>query len=388
VGGFSSDYVLRKKLMASKRPSWIEQRISPHILSIPPYVPGKPVAEVARELGIPEAIKMASNENPLGPSPLAIKAVETHLLQSHVYPESSAPELRAALAARFELSPDSIILGNGSDEIMEMVAHVFLQMGDEAVMAANAFSMYRICVEAFGGKAVRVPLRDYRSDLSAMARGVTERTRLVFLAVPNSPTGTIVSSGEFESFLKDLPKGQLVLVLDEAYREYVQEPDCPNGMNYIGSDLPILVLRTFSKIYGLAGLRVGYGLGDPWLMELLNRVRPPFNVNALAQAAAAAALDDVEHLKRSRTMTHSGMAYIGQELNEMGLETIPSQANFVSFCWDRNAKPLYEALLREGIIVRHLSSFGMEKCIRVTVGREDENKRFVAALKKTLAKTR
>jgi histidinol-phosphate aminotransferase len=374
--------------MASKRPSWTEQRISPHILSIPPYVPGKPVAEVARELGIPEAIKMASNENPLGPSPLAVKAVETHLLQSHVYPESSAPELRAALASRFGLSPDSIIFGNGSDEIMEMVSHVFLQMGDEAVMAANAFSMYRICVEAFGGKAVRVPLRDYRSDLSAMARGVTDRTKLVFLAVPNSPTGTIVSCGEFESFLMDLPKGQLVLVLDEAYREYVQEPDCPDGVKYIGSDLPILVLRTFSKIYGLAGLRVGYGLGDPWLIELLNRVRPPFNVNTLAQAAAAAALDDVEHLKRSRAMTHSGMAYIVRELNEMGLETIPSQANFVSFCWDRNANPLYEALLREGVIVRHLSSFGMENCIRVTVGREDENKRFIAAMKKTLPKIR
>jgi histidinol-phosphate aminotransferase len=372
--------------MASKRPSWTEQRISPHILSIPPYVPGKPVAEVARELGIPDAIKMASNENPLGPSPLAVKAVENHLLQSHVYPESSAPELRAALASRFGLSPDSIIFGNGSDEIMEMVSHVFLQMGDEAVMAANAFSMYRICVEAFGGKAVRVPLRDYRSDLSAMVRGVTDRTKLVFLAVPNSPTGTIVSCSEFESFLKDLPKGQLVLVLDEAYREYVQEPDCPDGVKYIGSDLPILVLRTFSKIYGLAGLRVGYGLGDPWLIELLNRVRPPFNVNALAQAAAAAALDDVDHLKRSRAMTHSGMAYIVRELNEMGLETIPSQANFVSFCWDRNAKPLYEALLREGVIVRHLSSFGMENCIRVTVGREDENKRFIAALKKTLPK--
>jgi histidinol-phosphate aminotransferase len=373
--------------MASKRPSWIEQRISPHILSIPPYVPGKPVAELTRELGIAEAVKMASNENPLGPSPLAVKALETHLLQSHVYPESSAPELRAAIASRFGLAPDSVILGNGSDEIMEMVAHVFLQPGDQAVMAENAFSMYRICVEAFGGTAVRVPLRSYRSDLNAMAGAVTDRTKVVFLAVPNSPTGTIVSRCEFELFVKDLPKGQLVLVVDEAYREYVQEPDCPSGTDYIGGELPIIVLRTFSKIYGLAGLRVGYGLGEPWLIELLNRVRPPFNVNALAQAAAAGALDDVEHLTRSRAMTRSGMGYIVQELQAMGLETIPSEANFVSFCWDSHARPLYEALLREGVIVRHLGSFGMEKCIRVTVGKDEDNRRFIAALRKTLSRS-
>lgn len=374
--------------MASKRPSWIKQRISPHILSIPPYVPGKPVAELARELGIAEAIKMASNENPLGPSPLAVKALEGHLLQSHVYPESSAPELRTAIASKLGLEPDSIILGNGSDEIMEMTAHVFLQPGDEAVMAENAFSMYRICVEAFGGRAVRVPLQNYRSDLRAMASAVTERTKVVFLAVPNSPTGTIVSRGEFESFLKDLPKGQLVLVVDEAYREYVQETDCPHGLDYIGGDLPILVLRTFSKIYGLAGLRVGYGLGAPWLIELLNRVRPPFNVNSLAQAGAAAALNDVEHLERSRSMTRAGMEYIVQELQAMDFETIPSEANFLTFCWDKNARPLYEALLKEGVIVRHLASFGMEKCIRVTVGRDSDNRRFVTALKKTLSKIR
>jgi histidinol-phosphate aminotransferase len=195
-----------------------------------------------------------------------------------------------------------------------------------------------------------------------------------------------VSRREFDSFLKDLPSSQLVLVVDEAYREYVQEPDCPEGIDYIGSELPILVLRTFSKIYGLAGLRVGYGLGEPWLIELLNRVRPPFNVNALAQAGAAAALEDVEHLRRSQAMTRSGMEYIVQELQAMGLETIPSEANFVSFCWDRDARPLYEALLREGVIVRHLGSFGMQKCIRVTVGKDDDNKRFVAALKKVLSR--
>ncbi len=372
--------------MESERPDWIERLVSRHILSIPPYVPGKPVAELTRELGITEAVKMASNENPLGPSPLAVKAMQDCLLQTYVYPESSAPELRTALASRFSLPPDSVILGNGSDEIMEMVAHVFLKPRDEAVMAENAFSMYRICVEAFGGKSVRVPLRDYKSDLSAMAKAVTERTRLIFLAVPNNPTGTIVSRDEFESFLKDLPSGQVVLVLDEAYSDYVRDADCPNGRDYIGDELPILVLRTFSKIYGLAGLRIGYGLGYPWLIELLNRVRAPFNVNVLAQAAAAAALHDVEHVERSREMVRSGMAYVVQELDNMGLETIPSQANFVTFCLDRDAKPIYEALLEEGVIVRHLASFGMQKCIRVTLGRDTDNRRFVAALKKSLSR--
>jgi histidinol-phosphate aminotransferase len=221
-----------------------------------------------------------------------------------------------------------------------------------------------------------------------MAEAVTERTRLVFLAVPNNPTGTIVSRGEFESFVQHLSKSRLLLVLDEAYREFVSELDCPSGRDYVGGPLPVLVLRTFSKIYGLAGLRVGYGIGDPWLIELLNRVRPPFNVNALAQAAAAAALNDVEHVERSLTMVRSGMEYIVRKLNEMGLKTIPSQANFVSFCCSTDAKPLYEALLREGVIVRHLGSFGMEKCIRVTVGRDAENRRFVEALKETLPRRR
>jgi histidinol-phosphate aminotransferase len=373
--------------MQSTRPTWIEGVVDPTVLAIPPYVPGKPVAELERELGVVNAVKMASNENPLGPSPLAVKAVEGHLWNAHVYPESSAPELRAALAANFGLTSEQVILGNGSDEIMEMCAHVFMRPGCEAVMAANTFSMYRICVEAFGGKAVRVELRDYRLDLKAMVSAVTENTRIVFLTIPNSPTGTIISKAEFDAFIRDLPRDGLILVVDEAYREYVQDPDCPQGVDYVGKGVPVLVLRTFSKIYGLAGLRVGYGFGDSWLVELLNRVRPPFNVNSLAQTAALAALGDFDHLRKSLEVTTEGIRYLSAELRSLGMEVIPSQANFLTFCVGANAKLVYEALLREGVIVRHLGSFGMEEGIRVTVGREPENRRFIFALKKVLDRT-
>jgi histidinol-phosphate aminotransferase len=370
--------------MKQNKPDWINRVISPHILSIPPYVAGKPIAELAREMGISDAVKMASNENALGPSPLAMKAIEDSLRKAHVYPESSAPELRTALAARNGISPECVILGNGSDEIMEMAAHVFIRPGDEAVMGENAFAMYRICVEAFGGRPVQVPLKNYRMDLASMAEAVTERTRLIFLAIPNSPTGTVVSRSEFESFYKDLPKEGLVLLVDEAYHEYIQEDDCPRGLDYLGGEVPVMVLRTFSKIYGLAGLRIGYGLGDPWLIELMNRVRPPFNANSIAQIGALAALEDTPHLRRSIETTRTGIRYISGELAALGFEVIPSQANFVSFCAGVNAKPIYEALLKEGVIVRHLASFGMEKCIRVTVGRDWENKLFISALKKVL----
>ncbi|MDQ7783180.1 MAG: histidinol-phosphate transaminase [Desulfomonilaceae bacterium] len=365
-------------------PGWLSEVVASHILSIPPYVPGKPVEELERELGVERAVKMASNENPLGPSPRALAAVQQHLRASHVYPESSAPRLRTALAERYGLSPDSVILGNGSDEIMQFAAHVFIRPGDEAVMGANAFSMYRIVVEAFGGIPVQVPLKRHASDLKAMAGAVTERTRIVFLAVPNSPTGTIVSRAEFEGFLGSLPRKGLLLVVDEAYREYVRDPDCPIGLDYLNHEVPVLVLRTFSKAYGLAGMRVGYGMAREWIVELLNRVRPPFNVNSLAQTAALAALDDEEHVRRTLTAAREGMEYLVGELKGLGFEVIPSEANFVAFCMNRDARPVYEALLREGVIVRHLGSFGMPECIRVTIGTHSENERFVHALKRVV----
>lgn len=375
----------RERLMDEGSTDFMNRVISPHILAIPPYVAGKPVAELHREMGIPDAIKMASNENPLGPSPLAMRAVEDRLESAHIYPESSAPELRAALSDRFGLPADHFILGNGSDEIMEMAAHLLIKSGDEAIMGENAFSMYRISVQAFAGRAIRVPLKKYAYDLPAMAKAVTDRTRLIFIAIPNSPTGTIVSRAEFDAFVRDLPTDRLLLVIDEAYREYVGEHvDCPHGIDYINGSLPVLVLRTFSKIFGLAGLRIGFGMAQTWLIELLNRIRPPFNVNVLAQWAALAALEDEDHLQRTLRVTGEGLQYLNRELRALGFEAVPSHANFITFCTGGNAAPIYEGLLKEGIIVRHLKSFGMENCIRVTVGRDWENKRFIKALKKVM----
>lgn len=373
--------------MIQQKPLWVDRAVADHILSIPPYVPGKPIAELERELGIKGAVKMASNENPLGPSPLAVKALENYLHRVHAYPESSAPNLREALANRFGVPAESVILGNGSDEIMQFAAHVFIQPGDEAIIGANTFSMYRISVRAFGGNVISVPLRDFRFDLPAMAAAVTERTRLVFIAIPNSPTGTIVARREFESFLRDLPREGLIVVVDEAYREYVQDRDCPLGVDYIGKEVPVLVLRTFSKIYGLAGLRVGYGFSEPWLIELINRVRAPFNVNAAAQEAALAALDDVAHVEDSVENTEKGKRFLTKELHARGIDVIPSQANFLTFCLNKDALRVYESLLREGVIVRPLHSFGMDRCIRVTIGKEAENRRFVDALTKVLPRS-
>lgn len=362
--------------------------IQPHILSIPPYVPGKPAAEVARELGIRDAVKMASNENALGPSPEALKAMADYASRMHVYPESSSPALRQAVAANTGVSPESVILGNGSDEILHQLAHVFVRTGDEAIIGSPTFSMYRICMEAFGGSVVPVGLRNHRFDLPAMAEAVTDRTRLVFLTVPNNPTGTIVSRSEFEAFLAALPNEGVVVVLDEAYREYVRDSDCPNGPDYIDADVPVLVLRTFSKIYGLAGLRIGYGIGPEWLIDLLNRVRMPFNVNAMAQEAALAAIGDSEHVGRSRELVSEGIDFIGRELRLLGLDVIESQANFVSFGVGFDAEPVYRGLLHKGVIVRHLASFGMPEFIRVTVDREENNRRFIRALTETLGEMR
>ncbi|MDQ1240569.1 MAG: histidinol-phosphate aminotransferase [Thermodesulfobacteriota bacterium] len=355
--------------------------IKKHIASIPPYVPGKPVAELEREMGVRGAIKMASNENPLGPSPSAMESIRDLLSTCHIYPESSAPVLREAIASVFDLSAENVILGNGSDEIMQLCAHILIGPGDQAIMPTNSFSMYRIVVESFGGEPIKVPLgKDYGLDLSKTRELITDRTRIIFLANPNSPTGTIVTSHALKSFLADLPSQKILVILDEAYREFVREPSCPEGSQLIMGNVPLIVLRTFSKIYGLAGLRIGYGLAQPWLIEILNRVRAPFNANSLAQAGALAALTDTDHLRRSRELVWSGLDYLSVELTSLGFHVIPSQANFLCFCIGSRARDVYEYLLRKGIIVRHLASFGMEDWIRVTVGKTEHNEAFIKAL--------
>ena len=365
-------------------PSWVDAAVPNHILSIPSYHAGKPIEELERELGIQGAVKLASNENPLGPSPLAVQVVEQRLKMAHIYPETAAPELREALAKHFGITPDMIVLGNGSDEIIQFVSHLFIRPGFNAIVGSHTFSMYRICVEAFGGHIRPIPLRNYRFDLEEIARAITDETRLVFLTIPNNPTGTIVSKKELDSFLNELPTQGIIVVLDEAYHEYVSDPDCPNGIEYVGNNPHVLVLKTFSKIYGLAGLRVGYGIASPWLADLLNRVKPPFNVNSIAQAAAVAALEDQDHVNNSLENNRRGLVYLEKELSKLGVKIVPTQANFLMICFETNAEPVYGALLRRGVIVRYLASFGLDNCIRVTIGTEVENHRFVNALREVL----
>ncbi len=368
----------------NQEPSWVKKAIQPYVLSIPPYVPGKPIAEVQRELGVSRAIKLASNENAMGPAPLARAAMRGHIKDANIYPESSAPDLRTKIAQKYSVAPVNVILGNGSDEIMQLLAHVFLGVETEAIIPENSFSMYRIVTKCFGAKAVFVPLKNYHLDLEATLSAVNDRTRLIFLASPNSPTGTIITNRRLERFLAAIADKNVIVVYDEAYAEYVDAKDAASGLKYFRNHPSVIVLRTFSKMYGLAGLRVGYGLAQPWLIDLLNRVRAPFNVNLLAQVAALAALDDTDHVKRSLEMNKDGMDYISGQLRSMGYEVIDSQANFLTFRPTVDAGFIYDELLKRGIIVRRLSSFGMPDHIRVTVGTPRQNKTFITRLKQVI----
>ncbi len=370
--------------MSAEIPDWARTRVMPYVLSIPEYAPGKPVAELEREFGISNAIKLASNENPLGPSPKAMDAIMKNIRMTNIYPESTGPELRKALAERYGVSFNQVILGNGSDEIMQMLAHIFVGVDDEVIMPHNAFSMYKIVTRLFGGKSVETPLKAFHLDLDAMANAITDRTRMLFLSNPHSPTGTIIGNSEFEGLLYVTRERGVILVLDEAYHEYIDSADCPTGVDYIDQSENLIFLRTFSKIYGLAGLRIGYGISQPWLIQLLNSVRPPFNVNLLAQEAAAEALLDSDHISKSRETNSLGKKFLFDGLNSLGFAPIPTQANFITFRPNCDAESLYLALLKEGIIVRHLKSFGLPDHIRVTIGLEAQNRKFLNALETTV----
>ncbi|HEY6085216.1 MAG TPA: histidinol-phosphate transaminase, partial [Nitrospira sp.] len=302
--------------------------VHPDIASLSPYVPGKPIEELQRELGISRVIKLASNENALGPSPKALAVLAEEAATLHRYPDGGAYRLREALADRWKVTPDHIILGNGSDEILGLLARTFLAPGDEAVMADQTFVIYKMEVTAAHGKSIIVPLKQWRHDLPAMAAAVTSRTRLVFLCNPNNPTGTMVSAAEVAQFLSRIPDG-VIVVFDEAYFEYVRRSDFPDSMAVVRQGRNAIVLRTFSKVYGLAGLRIGYGVTTPTITSFLNRVRPPFNANSMAQRAALAALSDDEHVARSRAVNQAGMEQMVKGLTALGLDPIASEANFV-----------------------------------------------------------
>lgn len=340
--------------------------------------------ELDRERGIRNSVKLASNENPLGPSPKALRALQRTLPGVHRYPDSGGYELVRKLAARHRLETGQIVLGNGSDEIIGMLARAFLQPGDEAVMPRPAFQMYEIEARAAAAVPVEVPLERLRTDLEAMAARITDRTRLVFVNTPHNPTGSLVTRAELEAFMARLPE-DVVLVLDEAYTEFVRDPAGPDSLDYVRAGRPVVGLRTFSKAYGLAGLRIGYGVMPVDVAEVLSRVRPPFNVNLPAQAAAAAALDDDAFLQETLRVVHAGVDYLQEALAALGLECQPTQANFLMVRLPGEGRRVFEALLELGVIVRPLASYGFPDCIRVSVGRPEENERFVGALRQVLA---
>jgi histidinol-phosphate aminotransferase len=352
--------------------------VNPSVLTQPVYEPGKPIEDVARELGLDPAgiLKLASNENPLGPSPLAVAAATRALAHGELYPDGGCFVLRQKLAARHGLAAEQFVVGNGSNEILELLGHVFLRPGDEVVMGAPAFIVYKLVALLFGARPVEVPLVDHRHDLDALARAVTPRTKLVFLPSPNNPTGTANTEAEIHAFVRALPE-QVVFVFDEAYAEYLENP--PDLRPLLAEGRKVVGLRTFSKIFGLASLRVGYGYASPELAGLLNRVRQPFNVNAIGQAAAVAALDDAEFTARARATNASGLSQLASALAGRGLEIVPSVANFLLVKVGDGVR-VFTELQRRGVIVRPMKPYGMPEWVRVTVGTAAQNERFLAAL--------
>jgi histidinol-phosphate aminotransferase len=357
--------------------------IQPHLTQLTPYQAGKPLEELERELGLTGAIKLASNENPLGPCPKALAAIRDHLGSLHRYPDSHAYYLKEDLARHLGISPQQLILGNGSDEVLDLLVRALVPPGGEVLSTTHTFLMYGLLTQAVGGVFRPVPLKEMRVDLEAIARAVTPQTRLILLNNPNNPTGTVFLREEFEAFLTALPPTATV-VLDEAYLDFADDFRVPHSLDYLSEDRALVGLRTFSKAYGLAGLRIGYGFGPSELMDYLNRLRMPFNVNRLAQVAARAALEDGDFLARTREVVLTGKEETCRELKRLGLEFVPSQANFVLIRVPRSGREVYQDMLKEGVIIRAMEAYGLPDYIRVNMGLPQENRRFLQALEKVL----
>lgn len=357
-----------------------------NVRAIAPYVPGKPIGETARELGMREAdiLKMASNENPLGPSPKALEAIRGALGALHYYPDGSGFELKAILARRLDLAAENLVLGNGSNDVLELVARAFLTSADSAVYSQHAFLVYPLVVQAIGARHIEVPARDYGTDLDAMARAVRADTKIVFLANPNNPTGTFNPWDEVRALLERLP-ARVLLVLDEAYGEYLPDALQSPSPRWLARHPNLVASRTLSKAYGLAGLRVGYGFAHPEVAEVMNRVRQPFNVNHLAMVAACAALGDTAFIAKAREVNDRGLEQLKQGFERLGLDYIASFGNFITFRVDDAAR-VYAELLRQGVIVRPIAGYGMPAHLRVTVGLPEHNARFLGALERSLVK--
>ncbi len=414
----------------------IKELVRKEVFSFQPYIPGKPIAELERELRqkgvkVKNIIKLASNENPLGPSKKAISALERSAKNIYFYPESSCPELRKKLAKKLQVKPENLIFGNGSDEIIELIGKVFLNPEDEIIVSEHAFIRYQMAGDLMGSKVVTVPMTPYpfviansslviatptaslceakrwgvaislgtgsvkqsrfskgvgfTHDLVAMAQAVTPKTKAIFIANPNNPTGTYNTADEMESFFNHLSTMPLVII-DEAYYEYAKgEKDYPDTLKYFRGGKNIIILRTFSKIYGLAGLRIGYGIAKKEIIDFLERIRPPFNVNSLAQEAALASLDDGEQIKKSIQLVKEGKKYLYQELKKLGLNYVPSAANFILIEMKKEGKKVFTELLEQGVIVRAMEEYGFPEYIRVTIGLPEENRKFIQALKKVIS---
>ncbi len=356
---------------------------TPGVRGLTPYQPGKPVAELEREYGIRNAIKLASNENPFGPSPLALEAAVAAMRDIARYPEGSSHELVTRLARHHGVEPACITPGNGSNDVLELVARAFLEPGVGAVFSQHAFAVYPIVVQATGARAQVAPARDWGHDLDAMHARVDSSTRVVFIANPNNPTGTYLAADQLRDFIASLP-AHVIVVVDEAYFEYVGRPDYPDTSQWLEDFPGLIVTRTFSKAYALASLRVGYALSHPRVAGLLNRVRQPFNVNAIAQAAATAALEDREHLATCVQRNRAGMQQLACGFRDLGLSSIESAGNFIAVDTGRDAGKVYEAMLRKGVIVRPVAGYGMPRHLRVTVGSPDDNASCLAAFGEVL----
>jgi len=361
----------------------VERLARKGILRITPYIAGKSIEEVEKEFGAKKWVKLASNENLLGPSPKAVEAIRQELPTISLYPEGPCTVLREAIARKFSISESNVVISNGADNLILMIAHAFVNEGDEVVLADPTFPVYTNITQIMGGKVIKVKLKDYTHDLNGMLRKINRKTKLVFVCNPNNPTGTIVSRESLNEFLDRLP-ARVIVILDEAYSDFVEDAFYPNGLDYVKDKRQIIVLRTFSKVYGLAGLRIGYALGREDLIDCLYQVRDPFPVHRLAQAAAVAALSDQEHALRSIQMVQEGKRYLYKELDSMGLSYVLSQANFVFIDFKRDSNEIFQALLREGIIIRPGKTWGYPTCARVTIGRIEENQRLIEALRKVL----
>jgi len=364
-----------------------ERMVRPEVEGLRPYQPGKPIEEVEREFGISDIIKLASNENPLGPSPAAVQAMQEATGKVRLYPDNECFYLKLELAKHLGMPEETLIVGRGSDEVIHMLGLAFLHLGDEVIMPEPPFTLYEFTAQLMGAVQVQVPMREFRQDIPAMIARFGERTKLIFIANPNNPTGAMVTKGEVEQMLAALP-ANAILVLDEAYCEYVTDLEYPSSLDYVRAGKRVIVLRTFSKIYALAGLRLGYGMAPVEMMRYLQQVREPFNVASVAQAAAIASLGDPDQVVRSRNLNREGLEYLYREFARLGLPYVPSQANFVYVDTKVPCRPLFVELLRRGVIVRTGDVFGHPTHIRVTTGTMAQNRRFIAALEEAMPAAR